>query len=306
MGLPWSGTICHGISRSSPSMVPEPYERPYGPPERLVFFLGEGEASFESDTIFDESGRIRESACGGARQCQEDVDGLGVFDDGAVFLERGGGAMEQWFLDSGLRQDFGILDLNGIRAECRAVKTPPPSCLEGPPVLIPHATYEHEDLAPERPHVCPECNDSFGTLRQSVAHQTRKHGYRHPPGIVTVTNTCVWCRNTYRDRRATYLHHQQSWKRTVREGVVICTPWSYPSILHALTVINISNQSPCCLSTCEQFFRWNGEVQNWALTQSSGTPEARSQRTKRPRDTQGQPNPDTQKQMLLILFRLAI
>ena len=36
---------------------------------------------------------------------------------------------------------------------------------------------------------------------------------RHPPGIVTVTNTCVWCRNIYRDRRATYLHHQQSWKR---------------------------------------------------------------------------------------------
>ena len=35
---------------------------------------------------------------------------------------------------------------------------------------------------------------------------------RHPPGIVTVTNTCVWCRNVYRDRRATYLHHQQSWK----------------------------------------------------------------------------------------------
>ena len=42
------------------------------------------------------------------------MDGLGVFDDGAVFLERGGGAVEQWFLDS--------LDMNGIRAAYRAVK----------------------------------------------------------------------------------------------------------------------------------------------------------------------------------------
>ena len=40
MGLPWPGTICHGTSRSSPSMVPEPYEGPYGPPERLVFLFG--------------------------------------------------------------------------------------------------------------------------------------------------------------------------------------------------------------------------------------------------------------------------
>ena len=55
-----------------------------------------GEAPFESDTIFKENGRIRESACGGARQWQEDVDGLGVFDDGAVFLN---GVEEQW--DSG-------------------------------------------------------------------------------------------------------------------------------------------------------------------------------------------------------------
>ena len=129
-----------------------------------------------------------------------------MFDDGAVVLERGGGAVGQWFLDSGLRQDFGILAY-------RAVETPPPFCLGGPPVLIPLATDEREDLAPERPHVCPECNDSFETLRLLVAHQTHKHGYRHPPGIVPVTNTCVWCRNIYRDRRATYLHHQQSWKR---------------------------------------------------------------------------------------------
>ena len=177
-----------------------------------VLFSFFGEASFESDTIFDESGRIRESSCGEARQWQEDVDGLGVFDDGAVFLERGGGAVGQWFLDSGLREDFGILDMNGIRAAYRAIKKPPP-CLGGRPVLIPPESDEQEDLAPERPHVCPERNDSFETLRQLVAHQTHKHGHRHPPGIVTVTNTSVWCRNIYRDRRATYLHHQQSWKR---------------------------------------------------------------------------------------------
>ena len=53
--------------------------------------------------FFDENGRIRESSCGRARQWQEDVDGLGVFDDGAAFLERGGGSVRQWFLDSGLR-----------------------------------------------------------------------------------------------------------------------------------------------------------------------------------------------------------
>ena len=171
-----------------------------------VLFSFFGEASFASDTIFDESGRKRESSCGregkvGARQWQE------------VFLERVWGAVEQWFLDSGLRQDFGILNMNAIRAAYRAVKIPPPFCLGGPPVLILPETDEHEDLAPERPHVCPECNDSCETLRQLVAHQTHKHGYRHQPGIVTVTNTCVWCRNIYRDRRATYLHHQQSWKR---------------------------------------------------------------------------------------------
>ena len=33
-----------------------------------VLFSFFGEASFESDTIFDESGRIRESACGGGRE----------------------------------------------------------------------------------------------------------------------------------------------------------------------------------------------------------------------------------------------
>ena len=266
-----------------------------------VLFSFFGEASFESDTIFDEGDRIRESSCGGSRQWQEDVDGLGVFDDGAVFLERGG--VGQWFLDSGLRQDFGILDMNGIRAAYRAVKIPPPCCLGGPPALIPPET-EQEDLAPERPHVCPECNDSFETLRQLVADQTHKRGYRHPPGIVTVTNTCVWCRNIYRDRRATYLHHQQSWKRGYCRGRG-CHLHTVVIPVNTPTVINISNQSPCCLIICEQFFLWKG-MQNWVLTQSSGTSEARPQRTKRPRGAQEQANPDTQKQMLLILSRLAL
>ena len=75
-------------------------------------------------------------------QRQEDVDGLGVFDVGNVFLKRDGGAVKQWFLDSGPRQDFGILDMNGIRAAY-------PCCLGGPPALIPPGTDEHEDLAPE-------------------------------------------------------------------------------------------------------------------------------------------------------------
>ena len=59
----------------------------------LLSFFGEG--PFASGTIFEENGRVRESACGGARPKQEDVNGLGVFDDGAVFLERCGGAVGQ-------------------------------------------------------------------------------------------------------------------------------------------------------------------------------------------------------------------
>ena len=99
MGLPWLGTTCHGTSRSSPSMVPEPYEGPTAHQNVLFSFFGE--ASFESDTIFDENGRIRESACGGARQWQEDVDGLVVFDDGAVFLERVEEGWDSGFLTMG-------------------------------------------------------------------------------------------------------------------------------------------------------------------------------------------------------------
>ena len=39
VGLPWPGTISHGTSRSSLSMVPEPYEGPHGSPERLVLLF---------------------------------------------------------------------------------------------------------------------------------------------------------------------------------------------------------------------------------------------------------------------------
>ena len=56
-----------------------------------VLFSFFGEASFEVKTIFDEGGRIRESSCGGARQWQEDVDGLEAFDDGAFFWNVEGG-----------------------------------------------------------------------------------------------------------------------------------------------------------------------------------------------------------------------
>ena len=192
--------------------------------------------------------------------------------------------------------------MNGIRAAYRAVKTPPPFCLGGPPVLFPPATDECEDEAPERPCVCPECNGAFETLRQLVAHQTHKHGYRHPPGIVTVTNTCVWCRNIHRDRRATYLHHQQSWTRGYCTGK--------GSHLHIVVAPVNTTCSHCdqhfdsvamLLEHLRAAFPLDQKLQNWALTQTSGTPEARPQRTKRSGGPQGQPNPDTQKHMLLVL-----
>ena len=104
-------------------MVSESHEGSDSAPDVFVSFFGE--ASFEVNTIFEEGGRIRESACGGARQSQEDVDGLRVFDDGAFILERGGGggggAVGQWFLDSELRQNFCLLNMNVIRAAYRAV-----------------------------------------------------------------------------------------------------------------------------------------------------------------------------------------
>ena len=56
------------------------------------------------------------------------------------------------------------------------------------------------------------------------------------------------------DERPIFIINSHGNGDTVRGGVVTCTLWSYPSILHAPTVINISNQSPCCLSICEQFF----------------------------------------------------
>ena len=213
--------------------------------------------------------------------------------------------MRQWFLDNGLLQDFGILDMNGIRAVDRAVKIPPPSILGGPSVLVPRPTGGCEDEAPERPHVLSGVQWSFcdfASARGSSDSQARiqtptwyRHSDQHVNGVGTSTGI---------DVRPTFIINNHGNRDTVQEGVVICTPWSYPATRHAPTAINISNQSPCCLSTYEPNFRWTREMQNWALTQAPGTPEARPQRPKRSRGAQGQPNPDTQKQMLLILSRL--
>ena len=90
-------------------------EGPDGSPERLVFlflvklpssripFLTAGYANQHGGGAGEE---------GGARQWQEDVDGLGVF--GAVFLERGGGA-GQWFLDNGLLQDSSCKNTTTVK-----------------------------------------------------------------------------------------------------------------------------------------------------------------------------------------------
>ena len=92
----------------------------------------------------------------------------------------------------------------------------------------------------ERPHVCPECNDSFEkSAAARCPPNSQAQCYRHlgAPGS-EVTVTCCPTKhsnvitgavrasrewnvtsnelsvfNIYRDRRATYLHHQQSWKR---------------------------------------------------------------------------------------------
>ena len=56
-------------------------------------------------------------------------------------------------------------------------------------------------------------------------------------GIVTVTNTCVWCQNIHKDRRATYLHHQQSWKRGYCTGK--------GSHLHTLVILVKTSCSRC-------------------------------------------------------------
>ena len=61
------------------------------------------------------------------------------------------------------------------------------------------------------------------------------------------------------DERPIFIINSHGNGDIVRGGVVICTLWSCPSILHAPTVMNISNQSPCCLSICEQFLLWSGE-----------------------------------------------
>ena len=158
-----------------------------------------------------------------------------------------------------------------------------------------------------QPHVCPECNDSFETLRQLVAHQTHKHGHRYPRGIVTVTNTCVWCRNIYRDRRATCLHHQQSWKRAYCTG--------RGSHLHTVVIpVNTS------CSHCDQHFesvamllehlrtvfpldRRNAELGLDAVVRNAG---GEATENDAPSRYTGAAEPDSLKQMLLILSRLAL
>ena len=119
-------------------------------------------------------------------------------------------------------------------------------------------------------------------LRQLVAHQTHKHGYRHPPGIVTMTNTCERCRNITRiDERRIFINNYGCGD-TVRERVVICTPWSYLSTLHSLTVINISNQSPCCLNTCEPCFPLDQRNAELGLDAGAGNAGSEATETKAP------------------------
>ena len=78
-------------------------------------------------------------------------------------------------------------------------------------------TVECEDEAPERPHVSPECNGAFETLRQLVAHQTHKHGqtptwYRRSDQHVCMVSERL------QGSTCDLLHHQQSWKRRYCTG----------------------------------------------------------------------------------------
>ena len=71
-------------------------------------------------------------------------------------------------------------------------------------------------------------------------------------------------------------------------------------------MINISNQSPCCLRTCEQFFpleRRSAQLGLEAVVKNAG---GEATENEAPSRYTGQPNPDTQKQLLLILSRLAL
>ena len=112
VGFHGPGTFCHGTARSVAFNGTRILTKDPTAHQNVLFSFFE-EASFVSDTIFDESGRIRRiSMWEGLSNGRKMVDGLG-----------------QWFLDSGLRQDFGTLDMNGIRAAYRTVKIPPPCCL---------------------------------------------------------------------------------------------------------------------------------------------------------------------------------
>ena len=73
---------------------------------------------------------------------------------------------------------------------------------------------------------------------------------------------------------------------SVREGVVICTPWSFPSTQHVLTVVNFSNQSPMLLEHLRTEFpldRRNAELGLDAGARNAGgeatVTEAPSRRT---------------------------
>ena len=85
----------------------------------------------------------------------EDVDVLAVCDDGALFLEKGGGAVGHCFLDCELAEDFGLLDMDGLRAADRALRIPPPTVVGGPLLLMTPPFQEAQDEeTPERSRAC--------------------------------------------------------------------------------------------------------------------------------------------------------